>query len=367
MQSIVHLTSRHVRDDIRVFYKMCLSSAKQYETTLVVFDGFGNTTENRVSIRDLGRLQGSKLKKLLKVFFKTLLFSFGKKNTIFQIHDPELIPVAMLLKLFGSKIIYDMHEHNSTQILIKPALGPLWFRKIFSKFYYKFETLLLKFFDAVLVPQICMQKEFSKYNSKTFLIANFPDIEEKVDETTEGSQIALIYSGAITEQRGIFNILNMLELLGPKYRLILCGNITDDLLDTISKHSAWEKVEYLGRLNQTELTEVYKQSDIGLILFNNVGQYYMAYSLKLFEYMKFGMYILMPNFGDWIEFNQKHKVGTNVDVESPKLIASVINKLDNAVLKSVSRENRNKFKAEFNWASQESKLLDIYKSNEGGI
>ena len=52
------------------------------------------------------------------------------------------------------------------------------------------------------------------------------------------------------------------------------------------------KKEGIAYLNLKELRSLYKKCGIGLIMFNNVGQYYMSYSLKLFEYISSGLAVI---------------------------------------------------------------------------
>ena len=65
MTSIVHLTSAHPRDDVRVFLKECRSlKAAGHDVTLVVADGLGDATRDGVDIVDVGCAQG-RLKRML--------------------------------------------------------------------------------------------------------------------------------------------------------------------------------------------------------------------------------------------------------------------------------------------------------------
>ena len=59
MGRVVHLTSAHPRDDIRVFLKECRSlAAHGYEVVLLVADGRGDEVRDGVTIADVGRSAG---------------------------------------------------------------------------------------------------------------------------------------------------------------------------------------------------------------------------------------------------------------------------------------------------------------------
>jgi len=299
---IVQLTSVHIRTDIRVFYKMSQSVVSDcVDVSLIVADGFGDDVVNNVSIYDVGKKRGNRVLRTLKAMYLVYKKAIRLEADLYQFHDPELLPVGVALKLAGKKVIFDMHEHTALQILVKEWVSYFWLKQCISKTFYLFQSISLRFFDAVLVPQICMRDEFGKINKNTFLIANYPSLiktqpEIERHEFTD-KDIRLLYSGSVSHARGIFNMLNLLSELDERFSLTIAGNIDSKLLSEVSLHAQWERVNYLGYVSQDELRRVYCEHDIGLIMFNNVGQYYMAYALKLFEYMSAGMLVIMPDLG----------------------------------------------------------------------
>lgn len=158
----------------------------------------------------------------------------------------------------------------------------------------------------------------------------------------------------------MLNLIEELNLIDNKYRLTLAGVISLDLLEKSKLHKGWKHTEYLGFLTKEEIQEVYARNSIGLILFNNVGQYFMAYSLKLFEYMQNSMFVVMPNFGDWINFNNSFNVGINVNTTDSKMIAKQIHTLNKEQMTQIGEDNIQKVDRYFSWDSQEIKLFKTY-------
>ena len=115
-------------------------------------------------------------------------------------------------------------------------------------------------------------------------------------------------------------------------------------------------------LSKKDLYLLYKKCSIGLIMFNNVGQYNMSYSSKLFEYMQFGLTIFLPNFGEWVDFNKKYKVGFNIDPLNIEECAKTIVSLKNKDLKKFYKSNKEIQHEYFNWNKEYLKLEKIYKS-----
>ncbi len=363
---ITHLTSVHSRYDTRIFIKMCTSLAKMnhYDVSLVVADGKGDEVKNNVHFFDVGKREKSRLSRITKTVRKVFLKAKELDSDIYHFHDPELIPIGRKLKKLGKKVIFDIHENTDLQILQKDWI-PLYLRKIISFIYVKYENYNCKKFDLLIVPQKSMHDKYKNF-SKTILIFNFPHQinVDSIDLLSNIDKYHLLYSGSVGEARGIWNMLNLIEELqkiDKRYKLTIAGKIEKSLLEKVKNHNAWEYTEYLGLLTKEQVYKVYRNNTIGLILFNNVGQYYMAYSLKLFEYMQNGMLVIMPNFGDWLEFNNKFKVGLNVDTSNPKEIAEQIHQLNLEDILIILRNNIIQVNKYFIWESQEKQLIESYE------
>ena len=51
--------------------------------------------------------------------FRCFWLALKTNSKIYHFHDPELIPYAILLRLFGKKVIYDVHEDLPEDIVKK--------------------------------------------------------------------------------------------------------------------------------------------------------------------------------------------------------------------------------------------------------
>ena len=314
---IAHLTSVHPRFDTRIYFKMCCSLTKLGKVYLVCADGKRDEVINNVNILDVGK---SKHRIQRMVTSVNLIYkkAINLDADIYHLHDPELIPIGLKLKNLGKKVIFDIHENTDLQILEKDWI-PLIFRKLTAYIYRKYEDYACKKYDLLIVPQEAMYKKYNKL-SKTIVISNFPKKNNKLNlELKELNKYSLLYAGAISESRGLFNMLNLIEelnLIDNKYRLTLAGVISLDLLEKSKLHKGWKHTEYLGFLTKEEIQEVYARNSIGLILFNNVGQ--------------------------------------------SKMIAKQIHTLNKEQMTQIGEDNIQKVDKYFSWDSQEIKLFKTY-------
>ena len=72
--------------------------------------------------------------------------------------------------------------------------------------------------------------------------------------------------------------------------------------------------------------------------------------------------VIMPNFGDWIPFNEKNKCGINVDPNNHDQVCEAIEFLmfnpENS--KKMGENGRKAVLEEFNWGEAEKKLIKMY-------
>ncbi|WP_413732616.1 MULTISPECIES: glycosyltransferase [unclassified Shewanella] len=368
-KSICHITTVHPRYDGRVFEKECISLVREgFAVYLIVADGKNNEVVDGVNIIDVGKSRFGRFGRLFFGSIGSLVCAIRIKADIYHFHDPELIPSGLILKVIGRKVVYDIHENLPLQILHKHWI-PKYFRTFFSKIFSTIEFVFCRYFDSLVVPQPSMKTSYCSINPNTELVANFVDISRINEDFTinDNKPLAvkrLVHLGALTEERGIFNMLNVMSELDSSYSLTLAGVINNPKTKEKSEvHKSWDKVSYKGILTKEEVEVIYSESNLGLILYNNVGQYYLSYAIKLFEFMSKGIPVIMPNFGEWPKFNEQYQVGICVDVSNPKEIAQRIEQLlcDPVRMNRYSVNGINAIKNKFNWDLEVKKLVEVYR------
>jgi len=364
---VAHLTSVHPRYDTRIFLKMCTSLAKieNYKISLVVADGNGDEIKNNVRIYDLGKPK-NRVNRLLEITKKMYLKAKDLNSDIYHIHDPELIWVGLKLKSKGKKVIFDIHENISLQILDKEYLNN-FLRFFISKSYRLYEYLNLKKFDYLILAENSYYKYYKFLNKKIEIILNMPDYEFlKQFESSTRNRNEIFYIGSISINRGIDVISQAISLLKseiPDILVKLVGPYDESVIKTIKKYNIEKNVVLFGRL---PLFEGYKHSlysRIGIAILKPIGNYLYSYSTKIFEYMAIGLPVITSNFKIYKEIVEKNKCGLCVDPLNAKEIAEAIRYiLMNP--KEAAEMGANGKKAVFekyNWSVEEIKLLKVYE------
>jgi len=132
MCKVVHLTSVHGRYDQRIFRKECRGLVRSgCDVTMVVADDKADEIVSGVKILSVGAVKG-RVARALIVLPRIFCVAKSLNGDVYQVHDPELLVVALGLRVVGKKVIFDMHEDAVVQISIKSYLNSVQ-RFLFSE------------------------------------------------------------------------------------------------------------------------------------------------------------------------------------------------------------------------------------------
>lgn len=370
---VVQLSSVHPLFDTRIFYKICNSLARAGYSVDLIIQHSKSEMVNGINVICLP-LAKKKLDRPFKII--PLLFQKAIKypaGTIFHFHDAELIPIGLLLKLFGYTVIYDVHEDNKNTVLDRDWV-PKPFRSVLSYMVRKFENIAVEHLDAVVTVTEYIRKSLG--GNKEYVIQNYPRISESnfsgldLNETkNQRVKQNLLYVGGITSVRGINEIVTSLEIVNSKsdkeVKLLLAGLINEKKLESkLQAKKGWGFVDYRGWINREEFAHWASSSFAGLVIFHPLANHINAQPNKLFEYMMHGIPVIASKFKLWEEIVIDNNCGILVNPESPEEIAEAINWFRNHPneAKKLGENGRKAIINKYNWKNEEEKLLSLYQS-----
>jgi len=369
---VVHLTTVHPLLDTRIYWKECLSLSKAgYSVSLIGSKKNITTEELKLAERNnvkiiLIDIPSQRFLRMTIGTWKVFLRGLKERATVYHFHDPELIPVGILLRLLGKKVIYDAHEYLPRQVLHKDWV-PLFLRGFVRRFVELLDWIAGKTLSGIVAAEPPIAKRFPP--KKTVLVQNFSLLDEFTSEDGIPYQKKpewVVYVGAITRKRGVLEMINAVELLQryKEVRLILAGRFSPPELEAEAQNlPGWKYVDFCGWQSREGVSKILQSAKIGLAVIHPTPKYVESYPTKLFEYMANGIPVVTSNFPLWREIVEGEKCGLTVDPLDPKAIAEAIRWLleHPEEAEEMGKRGRKAVLEKYNWEKEAEKLLEFYR------
>ena len=360
---IVHMTTVHPRNDVRVLHKQCQTLASAgHEVSLLVADGEGDAQAGRVRIIDIGRRASRRLKRALVTGAAMYRAARRIGADVYHFHDPELLPWAALLRLGGQRVVYDAHEHLADDIMAKPYLSPRQ-KRLFGFTVAPLEQFLAGRMSAVVGATPSIVARFEGRAPRTVGVFNFP-LEEEMKGAPgpiAGRQRQACYVGGIGIARGVRELIAAAQLCRTK--IVLAGPLWDGLtVDDLSRMPGYAAVDYRGQISRQEVAALMGSSRAGIVTFLPTPYHVEALPNKIFEYMSAGIPVVASDFPFWRSLVEATGSGLCVDPCDPAAIAAAIDRIadDTAFADECGRRGSAAVAREYNWTSQGRKLAALY-------
>lgn len=361
------LTSVHPPFDTRIFHKEAKSLVKAgYDVTLIAQHDKDEIVDG-IRIVPLSKPK-NRLERMTKTVWQTYRKALEIDADIYHFHDPELIPIGLLLKRHGKRVIYDVHEDVPRQNLSKSYI-PAVFRKPISLMIGVLEGFSARRFDGVVTATPFINKRFLEVGANAVNVNNYPLSSELyiADDQWKNKKKAVCYVGGIAGIRGAFE---MVEAIGKtKYRLLLAGDFEVGLEDKLKQTLGWRQVEALGFVDRDGVRATIGRSMAGLVVLHPTINYIDALPVKMFEYMSAGIPVIASNFSLWREIVEGTGCGICVDPLNPEEIAEAIQFIVEhpAEAEQMGKNGCRAVEERYNWGREEKKLLGFYKKVGNGV
>jgi glycosyltransferase involved in cell wall biosynthesis len=288
------------------------------------------------------------------------------KPECLHFHDPELIPIGLLCKLMGMRVVYDVHEWVPTQIMRKHWL-PHWLRRPMSLVMSRVEQLAGRWVDRIVAATPAIERGFPQ--EKTVLIQNFP-IKEELETvggiTYEKRPPEFAYIGGITRVRSAVEMVQAVGKLGleRKVKLHMAGSFRPAEFRTEMEGTAgWEFVTFHGWAGRTEVAEILGCTRAGIVLCYPDPGYLDAQPVKLFEYMSAGLPVIASDFPFWRKIVEGASAGLLVDPQNLDAISDALEWiLDNpGRAKKMGENGQRAVEESYSWNMESEKLIAMYR------
>ncbi|MGD9780912.1 MAG: glycosyltransferase family 4 protein [Kiritimatiellia bacterium] len=358
--TVAQLTSRHAVTDNRILHCMARTAAAAGYPSVVMGPAAAEGAYGRIRLRPCPLEKEGRRIASAVVPLRLLWGALKSPYPLFHFHDPDLLPVGLVLKLFGRRVVYDVHDDYQAALADRlrrhPALARGW-----SRLWWVFERNSARVFDGVVTADQHLAQKFA--GCHPVILRNYPRLDFTAPAKTEGeSTFNLIYVGGVTRERGVGMALRMLRLLPmPELRLHVVGTGSEgDLLDELK---AEPRVVLHGRVPWTDLHRLYEKAHVGIAIYQPLAGFVTVdHSVKIVEYMAAGIPVVCSNFPGLKKFVEDAGCGLAVQPDEPAAIAGQIRRLmgDADLRRRLGATGRRLFESEYNWEKHEGQLVELY-------
>ena len=361
---VMIISSVHCWDDPRIFYREALSLAKRYRVEVHALAPFKEEWHQGIKVVGLPRR---------KPWARPLQWlTLGRRALscraqLISFHDPDLIFLALFLRLCGRKVIYDVHELVAEDILTKQWL-PALLRPAARWLYRLVAGAAMPMLSAVIGASRPISAAYR--HKRKAVVRNYPPLElfsgpkDSVSPFAKGETLRLIYSGSLQPARGIAEMLEACGQLPESlpYHLDIVGRWPQDSAYAARLERAVEPVAghvtLHGWMQFPDVVHLMSTAHIGLVCTQPNAIDPQGSPLKLYEYMAAGLGIVVADFDEWRPLTVPYVAAARVDSSSPAGIAggivAVADLLRNGAGSGIDRSRL------YSWSGEEQTLLELY-------
>jgi len=258
------------------------------------------------------------------------------------------------------KIPYVVHLHTDVQAISKKAImyhgKPCFYQNIFQRA------------SAIIILNNQSKQavlSLGDFGNKTFYLPNFVDIASisvKKMSINEGKYLNAIFVGALTESKGVFRLLKMLQkTLNLKVTFIgkLTESVQEKMERLIKKYNISERVIVKGALPNRETLDIMSQSDIYIFPSAQEG-----FPVSVAEAMAVGLPVLASSAGAIPDMIENNKGGYIIDANNIEGYVEAIYKFikNRGLLLQMGRYNQEKARIHYDYTVVIDKLCKLYRT-----
>jgi len=366
-RKVAHLTTVHAPFDVRIFHKECKSLSRAgYDVTLVVCHDRDEIREG-IRIRGLPKSRG----RLSRMIWGAVSFyreAIRQDADLYHFHDPELLPIGLLLRMRGKMVVYDAHEDVSADVAVKHYI-PQVFRRPLAWMVGTLESLSSRFLSGVVAATPTISRRFTVEDPPQVVVSNYPLLQEfQSVGPAAGNQrsTAVAYVGLLSRDRCLPELIQSMSLLpeGLQVTLKLAGSFSPSTLkEELAGTNGWDRTCVMGVLDRSGVTRLLADVRAGLVVFKPTPGHLESAPVKMFEYMAAGIPVIASDFPRFREIVNDAGCGILVQPDDPAGIAKAIEFIlaHPEEAEEMGKRGREAVLRKYNWPSEERKLLHLYR------
>lgn len=360
--SVCIITAVHHADDARILHKqaMSLSRAGMQVRLLAPTRPCGDTGPVTVITVPLPRPRALRM----TVGAARLLGqALRSRAPVCHIHDPELLPVALCLRLLGRRVVYDIHEDYPRQMLSKHYLAPA-LRRPAAALISAIERLAAGYCDGFVAATESIAARFPP--GRTAIVRNYPVLPAPglVPRPFATPPFRVVHlAGRLSADRGITTLVQALGRLDDRFQLVLAGRFEPAAYhDELASLPGWRRVRLIRPVPHQRVGRIYARCSAGAVCLLPLPRYRVSLPVKLFEFMAAGLPVVVSDFPLLRRIVAESGCGICIDPQRPDAVADALRQLaaDPERAAAMGAAGMRATRDRYHWQTEASALLRLY-------
>lgn len=296
-----------------------------------------------------------------------------KRYSVIHVHNmPDfLVFLGIIPKLFGSKVILDLHDPTPEMLVTKYAeskdslLSKLlkWQEKVSIRFSHKVITTNKSFLDKFISRGCPPDKISIVMNSPQESLFN--SFNKKSKNESDKNKYVVMYHGIIITRYGFEELLNAVNLLRDKIpeielRVYGTGEDLPLFLEMIQKLNLENVVKYFGQVPIEKIVETIPECDVGVIPNRLTPFTKINFPTRIFEYIHMKKPVVVPRTQGINDYFDEDSI-FYFDAGDAENLAKVIFSIYSDAKKTIQIINKGyEVYQKHRWEQQSKNLIKIY-------
>ncbi len=359
---VVHITTAHRANDVRIFERECRSLADcgRYEVYLAAAGQIPGGSG--VSLIPLTPVPTSRRSRFVNGPRKALGLARAMSADLWHFHDPELLPVALFLAKRGIPVIWDAHEDYVSQFTADDdkswVPGPA--RGIVRR---GMKTMLDSVDRHAAGIVAATETIASRYaNPRTVVVGNEARLEDFSGCTPDFNAGIILFTGNVGPGHLFGEVVDAVAAT-RKVSLVVAGREPDAGLWTEAQTRLGDRITHLGWLDRAGLSAAINHASLGLSTYADIPTNTGNSPNKIFEFCAAGLPVIASPNASNVRFIEEGGGGFLADGFSANAISRAIDEAlsDRPSWESASARGREWATRVGAWDSSERRLLDLYQ------
>lgn len=308
-----------------------------------------------------------------KAFIKTNVLWLKNRYQVVHVHNmPDfLIFIPFLQKLFGTKIILDLHDPTPEVYLAKFNSGPKTIKLLEFQ-----EKISIWFADQIITTNIAFVYAFVRRGcpkEKITIVMNSPDdkifnrINNNISNKQSENKCIIMYHGVILERHGLDILVRAVSILKnkiPNIKLWVYGDgeFQSNFLKLVDELKLNNIIKYFGPVDLETIAETIPNILVGVIPnrlnpFTNIN-----FPTRIFEYLYFRKPVIVPRTTGILDYFDESSIFFFTEEKPDTIAEKILSIYNNTVNVDKIVSNGYEIYKKHSWYYEKQKLVELYNN-----